>query len=559
MANWIDPFTYNTLSHPTTVQTTIHAQAVFSKFDTTGRFIATATARPQEGLAVVWDLQTRNSIRFLDGHVKPVTSIDWSRNSRYVLTSSKDWNVIVWDLASSCDPPQRHRTLRFDAPVVSASFHPKNSRIILVLLTTGEAFLCDTRKETRSRTPLKEVTVDDSDDDEDEPSSRARSYMTVARFNPSGKHIFIGTSTGTLLVFRTRTKTMIARHKIAGANVIKGLEFRKNGRELVTNSSDRTLRQFIVPTYPSDDSEPTNPSTSTPSSSTSPSSTPTPTPTKIIEQDLEPTHRFHDPINKTAWHAMACSGDGDWLAGGAADPAAHKIYVWDLSNDGQYTATLDGGREPLTHLHWHPKKSIIASTTNIGNVLIWHSPHPERWGAFAGGFEEVDENVEYEEREDEFDIEDEETILERKMKAEEDKVDIETMIISPPTSGDTAGSMIAAAAATGDANGNGTIAQRIMGGGSNNGNGNGSRENGGKVAASNEGGTSKAPNGDPTTSTTSGASSSNEKMDFRPTSVPPQQQAEVDPDTLWAMEDPDDDIPSLWRMKIIMEDDEGDE
>jgi hypothetical protein len=53
---------------------------------------------------------------------------------------------------------------------------------------------------------------------------------------------------------------------------------------------------------------------------------------------------------------------------------------------------------------WHPHKPAIASTTNQGNVLIWHCPTPERWGAFAGGFEEVDENVEYEEREDEFDI-----------------------------------------------------------------------------------------------------------------------------------------------------------
>lgn len=47
---------------------------------------------------------------------------------------------------------------------------------------------------------------------------------------------------------------------------------------------------------------------------------------------------------------------------------------------------------------------MIASTTNQGNILIWHNPKPERWGAFAGGFEEVDENIEYEEREDEFDI-----------------------------------------------------------------------------------------------------------------------------------------------------------
>jgi len=47
---------------------------------------------------------------------------------------------------------------------------------------------------------------------------------------------------------------------------------------------------------------------------------------------------------------------------------------------------------------------MIASTTSQGTVLVWHYPTPERWGAFAGGFEEVDENVVYEEREDEFDI-----------------------------------------------------------------------------------------------------------------------------------------------------------
>jgi hypothetical protein len=59
---------------------------------------------------------------------------------------------------------------------------------------------------------------------------------------------------------------------------------------------------------------------------------------------------------------------------------------------------------PYYRSKWHPFKSSIASTTNQGNILIWHCPTPERWGAFAGGFEEVDENVEYEEREDEFDI-----------------------------------------------------------------------------------------------------------------------------------------------------------
>jgi hypothetical protein len=35
-----------------------------------------------------------------------------------------------------------------------------------------------------------------------------RSAMMVAQFDPTGRHIFVGTSTGSILVFNTRTKTV---------------------------------------------------------------------------------------------------------------------------------------------------------------------------------------------------------------------------------------------------------------------------------------------------------------------------------------------------------------
>ncbi|KDQ65048.1 hypothetical protein JAAARDRAFT_64839 [Jaapia argillacea MUCL 33604] len=396
----LNPFT---ITYPTAVQTSLISLSLFAKFDPSGRFVASGR---NDGSAGIWDLDTRAAVRSLDGHVKGVTSVDWSRNSRYVLTSSKDWDVIIWDLASDFVPLQRRTTIRFDAPVASASFHPRNCQVVLVLLATGDAYLVDLRKEQRGRYELCEA----EESDDESQMSRPRSFMTVARFDPTGKYIFIGTSSGTLLVFNTRAKTMVARHKISGAGSMKGLEFAKGGRRLVTNSSDRTLRQFNVPVYP-----PPNPERD------------------YIEQELEPTHRFNDPINKTAWHAMSYSPDGEWLAGGAADPATHKIYIWDISNDGQFASTLDGGREPLTHVHWHPHKSMIASTTNQGNILIWHCPTPERWGAFAGGFEEIDENVEYEEREDEFDIEDESELARRKMKEEEEEVDVIDGLDPKPT------------------------------------------------------------------------------------------------------------------------------
>ncbi|KAH9938717.1 WD40-repeat-containing domain protein [Fomitopsis serialis] len=340
-----DPFT---ISYPTAVQTSLNSGASFAKFDPSGYYVA--GGRP-DGSAVIWDLDTKAPIRWLEGHVKAVTSVDWSRNSRYVLTSSKDWNVIIWDLASDTDPIRRRATVRFDAPVVSASFHPRNSQIVVVLLSPGDAYLVDLRKQYRSRVELCEIQEGSEDEGQ---GSRARSAMTVVRFDPTGRYVFAGTSAGSVLVFNTRTKTMIARHKVSGAGIIRGLDFAKGGR---------------LPVYTASAAE-----------------------GEYIEQELEPTYRFNDPINKNAWHAMAYSPDGEWLAGGAADNASHKIYIWDLANE-----------EPLLHVHWHPKKAAIVSLpmseTSLCGIVL-----PQTVGRIRRRFEEVDENVEYEEKEDEFDI-----------------------------------------------------------------------------------------------------------------------------------------------------------
>jgi hypothetical protein len=52
---------------------------------------------------------------------------------------------------------------------------------------------------------------------------------------------------------------------------------------------------------------------------------------------------------------------------GAADAATHKIYIWDISNDGQLSSALDGGREPLIHVHVSPESEYYAPS------LIPHS------------------------------------------------------------------------------------------------------------------------------------------------------------------------------------------
>jgi len=104
----------------------------------------------------------------------------------------------------------------------SYSYSPPFSQIILALLQSGDAYLVDLRKKYRGRVELEEVQ-DDSDEESGAPSRYARpllpfssciysacdrSAMTVAQFDPTGRHIFVGTSTGSILVFNTRTKTV---------------------------------------------------------------------------------------------------------------------------------------------------------------------------------------------------------------------------------------------------------------------------------------------------------------------------------------------------------------
>ena len=47
-------------------------------------------------------------------------SCSWSMNSRYLLSASRDWNCVVWDVETG----ERRQTIKMDAPVQEAFFHP---------------------------------------------------------------------------------------------------------------------------------------------------------------------------------------------------------------------------------------------------------------------------------------------------------------------------------------------------------------------------------------------------------------------------------------------------
>ena len=122
-------------------------------------------------------------------------------------------------------------------------------------------------------------------------------------------------------------------------------------------------------------------------------------------RELGVVHKFQDLVNRTPWNGVGFSGDSEYVVGGAAHKAAHNIYVWDRSA-GTLVKILEGPKDSLVDVDWHPQRALLASVSHTGAVYIWFTPTEEIWSAYAPGFEELEENVEYEEREDEFDAAD---------------------------------------------------------------------------------------------------------------------------------------------------------
>ncbi|KAG8886706.1 chromatin binding protein, partial [Tulasnella sp. 403] len=386
----LNPFGQN---FPETVVATLEDAALCIRYSPTGRFIA---AGRYDGFTTVWDAETKGIIRSLEGHVKGIVSVSWSRNAKYLLTASKDWNCVIWDLASG----ERRQTIRFDTPLLGAAFHPRTSKVILVTLASYQCFLVDLRLKEGSRTELLDLPpMNGASNGNGAAAKSNKGSITIARFSADGKTIWAGTNSGNLLVYSTKTKELLSRHKIANNSSIKHMEFDRAGNFLVLNSTERIVRVYAISR--SDDGKP----------------------------ELELLQKLQDPIQKSPWNAVSFSGDGEYILAGSGNIASHSLYIWDRTT-GDLEKILEGPKEPLSDLDWHPIRPHIASLALSGLVHLWGRHVTENYSAFAPGFEELDENIEYEEREDEFDIEDEEEERRKRLLEEDQKIDVDT--VEPP-------------------------------------------------------------------------------------------------------------------------------
>ena len=226
----------------------------------------------------------------------------------------------------------------------------------------------------------------------------AKQMTTSAIWTSTGDHILAGTNKGWLNIIDAETRKVIYSEKICAA-AITTMRLTSSGRELLVNSQDRIIRTFRLPDLSKEDLD-----------------------LDTIQVPLE--HKFQDVVNRLSWNHVTFSATGEYVA--ASTYNNHELYVWERGH-GSLVCMLKDPKEEQGVIEWHPTRTLLAACgLETGRIYIWSIVSPQKWSALAPDFAEVEENVEYIEREDEFDIYGQEEIHRRRLDAEDEDVDVLT-------------------------------------------------------------------------------------------------------------------------------------
>lgn len=401
-----DPFSVAKEYPESLVLTLYNGHSVVIQFNYKGDYLASGLS---DGTIIIYDLISNGSIIGVlqrGGHTRPITSISWSSCGRYLLSSSQDWMALLWDLnkinqdsdEDDYDDPIIRR-IKFEGPLWMSMLHPSNPFLFTASLFEDSPVFVDMTLESNNiinkleTTPLIEQQPE-------EAKLKGKHVTLVSIFTPNdGNYIFTGTSKGWVNIFTTSDLKMVHSFKVANSN-IKTLVISPNGRKLAVNSSDRIIRQINLPDLINVD----NPD----------------------DWEFEIEHKYQDVVNRLQWNTVSFNHNAEFLVASTFGQSSQDLYVWETSL-GSLIKILEGSPEELIDVKWNYSRCMIGSTgLDSGTIYLWLVQFPQKWSALAPDFVEIEENIEYEEKEDEFDIIDEDVLIKKRLEEEDLMVDIIT-------------------------------------------------------------------------------------------------------------------------------------
>lgn len=366
-------------------------------FNRRGTLLAAGCA---DGSCVIWDFETRGVVKELRDIdcISPITSVCWSKYGHHILASATDKSLTLWDVATG----EKVTRVTLQQTTLLARLHPGSCTpsVCLACPLSSAPMLVDLNSGSTNVLPVLVSNLGKGS--ASQPRNRFSDGSppftpTAATFNNHGDLIYVGNSKGEILIVDYETIRVLAIVPIPGGSVIKNIAFSRTGQYMLTNSNDRVIRVYenLLPKKGAAKELEAMSASDNEFQGTE----------KLKATGLKCLslfREFQDAVTKIQWKAPCFSGDGEWMVGASASRGEHKIYIWDRA--GPLVKILEGPKEALTDLAWHPVRPLVLSVSISGLVYIWAKDFTENWSAFAPDFKELEENEEYIEREDEFDL-----------------------------------------------------------------------------------------------------------------------------------------------------------
>lgn len=367
----LDPFSALKEFPESLTNTLSFGHSVFVKYNHTGDYLASGLSN---GTILIIDNDTKSVIRQLKGHSRSVQSLCWSKSGKYLLSSSRDWQTLIWDLETD----EIVHKFNFNSPIWSSEFNPNNEN----------EFIASVYDDVPRIVNFKEGTSKVLDED---------SKILISIFHPDGDLIFTGNNKGVINIISRAEKAILLTQKFTNSG-IKNIVISSNGRKMAINSTDRIIRQINLPDFKNQKPE---------------------------FWELEVEHKYQDLVNRLQWNSISFNSNSEFLIASAFG-SAHCIYVWETTM-GSLVKILEGPKEELVDIEWNQNKCIICSTgADSGTIYLWSIVVPQKWSALAPDFVEIEENINYDEKEDEFDIAPEGELNQKQLDEEDEYIDILT-------------------------------------------------------------------------------------------------------------------------------------
>lgn len=334
----------------------LDAYATTISFNKTGNLLAVGL---NNGKIYIIDFTSHftGNYKILIGHVYPITSLDWSKNSEKIISGSTDYKIVIWNIETE----ERDFILRFPSQISKVQFHPEDPKQFLVC----QMF----------RNPVYYYKIDVMHGPL--PIHPDDTTNMIADF--CGKHLILtGNSKGKILLISFETTfQIIASFKLK--THIRGFNFQQNGDFLV--NSDYVIRIYNLEDL-----------------------------IKLgMNSNLQPKKMiFNNVDKKVSWKVCCFSNDGEYICSGGKT----FLYIWE-SSGGLNTILENSFQNTILDIKWHPVLPIIVSIHG-GDLYVWTAKSSnctvENWSEyFNNRLQLIDKTIEYDERESEFDISDEDS------------------------------------------------------------------------------------------------------------------------------------------------------